>query len=56
MSLIDNPREYEAIAKLFDLVYEGKDNRFELELLDMRIAKGLEQAYPPGESEAAASA
>lgn len=45
MSLIDNPDEYETISRLFDLVSEGAGNRFELELLDMRIAKGLERAY-----------
>jgi|GEM_PF-3376196 len=45
MSMIDNPDEYEAIARLFDLVCDGNGNRFELELLDSRIAKSLELAY-----------
>lgn len=50
--MIDNPSEYEAIARLFDLVCDGNGNRFELELLDSRIAKALEQAYQPGEASA----
>ena len=45
MSMIEDPTEYEAVSRLFDLVCEGNGNRFELELLDARIAKGLEQAY-----------
>lgn len=49
MSMNDDSSEYEAIARLFDLVCEGDGNQFELELLDARIAKGLEQTYPSGE-------
>jgi hypothetical protein len=56
MSIIDNPGEYEAIARLFDLVCEGNGNMSELELLDSQIAKGLEQAYQCGEAAAPAGA
>jgi hypothetical protein len=48
--MIDNPDEYEAIARLFDLVTEGNGNSFELDQLDSRIAKSLEQAYQSEEA------
>ena len=50
MSMIDNPDEYEAITRLFDLVTEGNGNSFELDLLDSRIAKSLELAYQSAEA------
>jgi hypothetical protein len=43
--MIEDPGEYEAIARLFDLVCEGNGSMSELEQLDSRIAKSLEQAY-----------
>lgn len=43
--MIENPDEYEAIARLFDLVCEGQADSMELERLDTQIAKSLEQAY-----------
>lgn len=49
MSMIENPGEYEAIARLFDLVCQGNGSASELEQLDSWIAKGLEQAYQSGE-------
>lgn len=55
MSVIDNPDEYEAIARLFDLVTEGNGNSFELNLLDSRIAKSLEDAYQSAEAPPIAS-
>ena len=55
MAGIENPSEYEAISRLFDLVCEGNGNSFELELLDSRIAKGLERAYEAAEAPAIAS-
>jgi hypothetical protein len=45
MSTIESPGEYEAIARLFDLVCEGNGNVSELEQLDSHIAKSLERAY-----------
>ncbi|MFT3898582.1 MAG: hypothetical protein QM719_12990 [Thermomonas sp.] len=56
MSMIENPDEYEAIARLFDLVCEGEGNRFELDLLDSKIAKAMEQAYPSTEPAVQANA
>lgn len=50
MSMIENPSEYEAIARLFDLVCEGNGSISELEQLDSRIAKSLEQAYQAEEA------
>ena len=52
----ENPSEYEAISRLFDLVCEGNGNISEMEQLDSRIAKGLEQAYQAGEPGALANA
>ena len=43
--MIENPDEYAAIARLFDLVCEGHVDSSELELLDSQVAKSLEQAY-----------
>jgi hypothetical protein len=56
MSMIDNPGEYEAISRLFDLVCEGNGNSSELELLDSQIARGLEQAYEHAEPATRATA
>ena len=54
MSTTYDPAEYEAISRLFDLVHTGNGKPFELELLDARIAKGMEKIYQPGESDSTA--
>ncbi|MFO1473756.1 MAG: hypothetical protein U1F20_04195 [Lysobacterales bacterium] len=56
MSTTYDPNEYEAIARLFDLVCEGNGNQFELDQLDSQIAKGLEQAYHSEQSAAPTAA
>jgi hypothetical protein len=48
--MIENPDEYAAIARLFDLVCEGNGSSSELEQLDSRIAKSLELAYQAAEA------
>lgn len=53
--MIENPDEYEAIARLFDLVCSGNADGSELQLLDSRIAKSLEQAYEQEEAPPIAS-
>ena len=56
VSIIDNPGEYETIARLFDLVCEGNGSSSELELLDSQVAKSLELAYRSAEATPIASA
>jgi hypothetical protein len=51
--MIGNPDEYEAIARLFDLVSDGNGELSELERLDSQIAKGLELAYQSEDAPAA---
>ncbi len=53
--MIEDPSEYEAIARLFDLVCNGNGSNSELEQLDSRIAKSLEQAYEMEEAPPIAS-
>jgi hypothetical protein len=55
MSMIEDPSEYEAIARLFDLVCNGTGSNSELEQLDSQIAKSLEQAYQREEAPPLAS-
>jgi hypothetical protein len=49
MSTIESPGEYDAIARLFDLVCEGNGSSSELEQLDSQIAKSMELAYQSAE-------
>mgnify|MGYP001604937877 FL=1 len=53
--MIENPDEYAAIARLFDLVCEGNGNSSELEQLDSQVAKSLELAYQSAEATPIAS-
>jgi len=54
--MIENPDEYAAIARLFDLVCEGNGSSPELEQLDSQVAKSLELAYQAAEATPIASA
>jgi len=50
--MIENPDEYQAITRLFDLVCGGQVDSSELALLDSQVAKCLELAYQSDEAPA----